>query len=94
MNQSNVPFVSVIAFAVIATSSAQAATNQKSNINVTEVHASISQHIEMNMRELETTSKTHLNELNAAVKTEIQTLNKEKAQRFANNTLTTNAVSE
>jgi len=52
MKQSKIPFVSVLAFAVFATSSAQANTitsKTRTGIEVASIQAAIAQHIEINM---------------------------------------------
>lgn len=97
MKQSKVPFVSVLAFAVFATSSAQANTitsKTRTGIEVGSIQAAIAQHIEINMNELEKASQIQLNQSNVTVITRMKMLSDNNTLRIVSNSLTPDVVSE
>lgn len=97
MKQSKIPFVSVLAFAVFATSSAQANTitsKARTGIEVGSIQAAIAQHIEINMNELEKASQIQLNQSNVTVITRMKMLSDNHTLRIVSNSLTPDVVSE
>lgn len=97
MKQSKIPFVSVLAFAVFATSSAQANTitsKARTGIEVVSIQAAIAQHIEINMNELEKASQIQLNQSNVTVITRMKMLSDNDTLRIVSNSLTLDVVSE
>lgn len=97
MKQSKIPFVSVLAFAVFATSSAQANTitsKARTGIEVVSIQAAIAQHIEINMNELEKASQIQLNQSNVTVITRMKMLSDNDTLRIVSNSLTPDVVSE
>lgn len=99
MKQSKIPFVSVLAFAVFATSSAQANTitsKTRTGIEVASIQAAIAQHIEINMNELEKASQIQLNQSNVTVitRTRMKMLSDNNTLHIVSNSLTPDGVSE